>query len=412
MGAWGPPASSLLFLSFLLSSGAQKPAWPDAVDLALTLERAVTAHQKGDLDAAIEGYKIFLQAEPQRADVRSNLGAAYARLGSYQAAIEQYRQALEMEPKNTAYRFNLALAYYKSARLSDAVSEFSEVLELQPDHRNALILLADCHFQMGENKKVIELLSPLESEYRDDLAWIYLLGTALIREGRLERGQVLVDRILRQGDSAEAHLMMGTARLMASDFPGALKEFEQAVALNPQLPSVHSLYGRTVMTTGDPEKAKKAFRKELEINPNDYQANLFLGVLLKKEQQYEQAQPYLKHTLLVRPGSLEVKYQLGSLYVATSDLAEAQRVLEEVVEEAPDFIEAHVSLATVYYRLKRKQDGDRHRAIVEKLTAERQSRAPGADEELGPAYRGEDLVKVPKPPGKEEKPGSQEGSKP
>jgi Tfp pilus assembly protein PilF len=50
----------------------------------------------------------------------------------------------------------------------------------------------------------------------------------------------------------------------------------------------------------------------------------------------------------------------------------ARRQLEQLVKEAPAFTAAHVTLATVYYRLKRKTDGDRERAIVEKLTAETQ----------------------------------------
>jgi hypothetical protein len=41
---------------------------------------------------------------------------------------------------------------------------------------------------------------------------------------------------------------------------------------------------------------------------------------------------------------------------------------------------AHVSLATVYYRLKRKADGDRERATVLKLNAESQANQPGAKE--------------------------------
>ena len=35
-------------------------------------------------------------------------------------------------------------------------------------------------------------------------------------------------------------------------------------------------------------------------------------------------------------------------------------------------MEAHISLATTYYRLKRKEDGDREKALVQKLTAQRE----------------------------------------
>ena len=44
------------------------------------------------------------------------------------------------------------------------------------------------------------------------------------------------------------------------------------------------------------------------------------------------------------------------------------------MKEAPVFTEAHVTLATVYYRLKRKADGDRERSIVLKLNGEAQAK--------------------------------------
>jgi Tfp pilus assembly protein PilF len=53
---------------------------------------------------------------------------------------------------------------------------------------------------------------------------------------------------------------------------------------------------------------------------------------------------------------------------------EARAGLEELVKETPDFSAAHVALATVYYRLKRKPEGDRERAIVQKLNAQIQAK--------------------------------------
>jgi len=62
--------------------------------------------------------------------------------------------------------------------------------------------------------------------------------------------------------------------------------------------------------------------------------------------------------------------------VAQNKLQLALTELESIVKEADNFTEAHVSLATVYYRLKRKADGDRERAIVQRLNAEAQTRQP------------------------------------
>ena len=48
--------------------------------------------------------------------------------------------------------------------------------------------------------------------------------------------------------------------------------------------------------------------------------------------------------------------------------------LETILKDSPQFIEAHISLATVYYRLKRKEDGDREKALVQQLNAEKDAR--------------------------------------
>jgi Tfp pilus assembly protein PilF len=71
-----------------------------------------------------------------------------------------------------------------------------------------------------------------------------------------------------------------------------------------------------------------------------------------------------------------VRYQIASMMVAQGRVEPALQELESIVKDAPNFTEAHVSLATVYYRLKRKEDGDRERQIVQKLNAEAQARQP------------------------------------
>lgn len=344
------------------------------------LARALQAHQSGDHETAVREYEAFLALRPERADVRSNLGAALARLGRYQDAIKQYQRALKLDDRNAAIRFNLAVAYYKADQITNAAEELARVVTLQADNKNATLLLADCYLQMGEHKKVIALLTPPAQAHGEDLTLAYLLGTALLLDNQVNQGQTYIDKILRRGDSAEARMLMGTAHLMTIDYPGAQKEFAAAVKLNPRLPTVHAYYGRALMMTGDTDGAKIEFARELENNPNDFEANLQLGVLLKKDQELDGALAYLRRALQVRPQEPNTRFYIASIQVAQGQLAAALPELEKLVRDAPDFVEAHVMLATVYYRLKRKADGDRHQSIVNKLNAERQAKQPGAQE--------------------------------
>jgi tetratricopeptide (TPR) repeat protein len=392
--------SSLLVCALLFLFGNREAfAQGQSNEAQRILARAVQMHQAGDYEGAIREYKNFLLLYPNILEVRSNLGAVYARLGRYQEALEEYKQALKLDKSNNpALRFNLALGYYKLGIFDEAAAEFVKVVAADPANKNAALLVGDSYLHSGEFKKAIDFLTPLEAKFGNDRTYSYLLGSALMNDQQIEKGQILIDRILREGDSAEARLMMGVGRLRVRDFPGALEEIQKAITLNPKLPLAYSFYGQALLGSGNRDGSMKAFQTELESNPNDFESNLYMGILLKDDQKFEEALKYFQKALSMRPRELNVGYFIANIYIALGKIPEAQIRLEEVVKAAPSFVEAHVLLATVYYRLKRKADGDRERAIIQKLNAENQATAPGAKENLGPAYRGEPIPQPAKKP--------------
>lgn len=356
----------LLPIVLLFPAAAQTPQ--------ARLREAITHHQAGNAEAAIPLYVEFLEKVPNHVPARVNLGAALAKTGRYAEAVEVYRKALQYDASNFGARLNLALALYKQVALDDALREFQTLHAAAPEHRQVTILLADCHMQLGEYKKVIELLAPLEAAGEHDRAAAYLLGTALVRDKQVEKGQIVLDSILRDGESPEALLLLSTVQLAGTENKKALANIAKALELNPSLPGAFSLLGQAKLNDGDPEGAKEAFFKELERNPADYEANLNVGALFRIEKDYERAAKHLNRAFGMRPQSVALKYQLGSLAMARQENTRALELLEQVTREAPSFIEGHISLATLYYRLKRKQDGDREQAIVRKLNEEIQQK--------------------------------------
>jgi tetratricopeptide (TPR) repeat protein len=358
----------LLFLT--LAASAQQS--PQAL-----VQDAINRQKSGDLEGAVKEYREFLKIDPKAIPIRTNLGAALAGLGRFDEAIVEYKKVLKDAPTSTSTRLNLALAYYKMGRIADAATELAKVHREAPANQQATLLLADCYLRMDQNKDVIRILEPVEKTNPDDLAVAYLLGTALIRDKQVEKGQVLVDRILRNGESAEARLMLGTAKFGVGDFAGARDEFAKAIALNPNLPEVHMLYAQTLSVTGSPEESMKEFKAELAVDPYNFQSNLQIGAMLRKDQNYDEAKKYLERALQTRPGDLGVRYQLAAIEISEGKFDEARAHLESIVKESPQFTEAHVSLSIAYFRLKRPEDGKREREIVEKLTAEAQAKQPG-----------------------------------
>jgi len=375
------PCVGLALVLYAVMTAAQSGADNDV------LRRALNLHQSGDYGDAIAGYEQFLKAHPDAFGVRSNLGAALAHEGRFDEAIREYRLALDAQPSDgvaeNTVRLNLALAYFKTAQTAKAVEQLTAIHSAEPANQQVTLLLATCYLRQGQNKKVASLLDPLwqpqaAHQDSDNSAIAYLLGSALIRDNQVERGQPIIDRILRNSDSAEAYLLMGTTKFLAKDFAAARRDLERGVQLNPSLPEANSYLGLVLLGTGDAVAAETAFRKEIELNPNDFTANLQLGGLLRQDHRYEEARLFLERALRIRPGDYGARFQLANVNLVQGRIPDAQMELESLVKDAPAFVQAHVSLATIYYREKRKADGDREREIVRKLNADLQSKQPGA----------------------------------
>lgn len=335
------------------------------------LREAIRLHQAGQAEAAIPLYEQFLEKRPEVAEIRSNLGAAYAAVGRYADAQKQYELALAKGKNDARIRLNLALVLYKQNRIVDAAEELEKVLAAQGSNAQATTLLADCYLSMGETKKVIALLAPGGAE---SLADSYILGLAYFREGDARRGQLLVDRVLREGDSPEALYLLATTQMAGEDNKAALVTLEGAIAKHAGFRGLHSLYGQAKLRDGNPEEARAAFEKELAGNPLDFEANLYLGGLARVEKDYEKAALYLGRAAQLRPLSLAVRYQVAYLAFGQGKLEEAREELEKVVAADPNWVEPHITLATVYFRLKRSADGQRMQARVRELNEQQQQK--------------------------------------
>ena len=109
-------------------------------------------------------------------------------------------------------------------------------------------MLADCYLQTGQDKELVSLLRPREQMFGGDLAFAYLLGTALLRMDDVVGGQKYVDRVFGAGESAEAHLLHGHRALRRSTTIARRRRSSSAPCkLNPKLPTANSLYGRALM---------------------------------------------------------------------------------------------------------------------------------------------------------------------
>lgn len=331
------------------------------------VRRAYQLQQSGDYSGAAESYRAFLKLRPDEVGAHSNLGVVLTKLGRYDEAIQEYEAAEKLLPGDPRVSVNLALAYEKSGRLAEAEKKLAAVHDALPQEKQVIMLLADAHLQAGENGRVIELLEPLEQQTQDDLTIAYLLGTALLRQQRISEGQVLLDRILKNGDTAEARFLLGMQMYESGDYPASVKQFAAAIEVNPKLPELQAYYGQALLTTGDADGAVAAFSHELEQNPNNFAANLELGQIWTVRKRLPDALPLLRQAQLIRPRSVDAKLALGKCLGEVGKLAEARQLLRDVVKTIPDSAEAHQELATVDSRMQLTKEASQEREVADRL---------------------------------------------
>src|SRR5215469_3520035 len=238
------------------------------------------AYQSGDVKRAIELYEQLVRMAPNSVQARTNLGVALAHEGRYSDAIAQYRDALKQDPESGPILLNLALAWYKQADFAKAAAEVELLRKKHSENKQALYLLADCYLRLGKYRATVQLLDPVYQSSPDDLAVDYALGTALIQDGQTKKGEIVIDRVLKHGNSAEANLLIGASQFEAGDFKKASETLNRALQANSNLPGGWTIYGRALIGSGDNEGAKSAFHRALDFDPNDFEANLRLGAML------------------------------------------------------------------------------------------------------------------------------------
>lgn len=343
---------------------------PQAPDPRTLFTAAVQLQQRGETEAAVREYQRILELFPAFSEARSNLGAALAKLGRYEEAIANYRLALRQDARNIGIRLNLGLACYKAGRMADAAGEFEAVHAAQAENRQALMLLADTWLRLGKNKQVISLLEPAAKRDPADLTVLYLLGSALLRDGEFKRGAEAIAAILQQGETAPANYLVASAQLAIGEDEKAVQAAARAIALDPAMAGAYSLSGIARERLGDTAGAMADYRKALALDTNDLDASLHLGALLFKERNLGEAERLIDRSLQLRPSFLPAEYQLALVHAALGRVDEAVSEFERIAKAAPDWIEPHVQLAVLYYRLNRPADGLRHRQIVDRLSGQ------------------------------------------
>jgi TonB family protein len=179
-----------------------------------------------------------------------NKGIATLASAKYKDAVESLKQAIALNPEDAIAHAKLGLAYSALGEHKPAITEFKQAIKL-----NRAFVDAASFYQLG-----IAYLALSDYASAVDPLKQALYGV---------KAKVLEDRIKSTAgpDEAEINDALGRAYYGIGSYRQAVKAFETAVRLKPNLASSHFGLGLSYMEVGDKRSAEKAEQTLRKLNP-------------------------------------------------------------------------------------------------------------------------------------------------
>jgi len=186
-------------------------------------------------DDAVNILQSLLKTEPKSADLLLRLAETQRRKGDVNAAIETFRLASQAAPADPRPLLQLGLLMDGTGRRDQAKPIYEQILKIQPDHPIALNNLAFIKAEEGQDLDEALTMAqrarqglPNSPDVMDTLGWIYLKKN--LSDDAIRTFKQLVTSA---PNSASYHYHYGMALLQKGDKPSAKKELETAIRFNP-----------------------------------------------------------------------------------------------------------------------------------------------------------------------------------
>jgi tetratricopeptide (TPR) repeat protein len=150
-----------------------------------------------------------------------------------------------------------------------------------------------------------------------------------------------------------SHARAAYVRENSDDVDGAVKEYQQALSMNPKNVHAHQRLGFLLANLkGNPREGLAHTMEALRLDPNDACAHFDLGLALRQQGRPAEAVQHLAKAVALMPEGFDRRYNpldmqcaLGDALVAKGDAKEAASVLARAVSLNPKSARAHYLLA-------------------------------------------------------------------
>ena len=314
----------------------------------------------------------FAQAPPVT-DLASRLDNAHELIiaGKVDQAITALQAARKENPDNLRITRELGLAYYRKNQFSSAVTELKSVLSRDPNDKEAIQLAGLSLYFTGAQTEAISYLEKSTAWFPSaTLNANYVLGLAYLETRQYDNALRAFATTYGVAPNSAAGNLMFARMLLAQNDDGRSEEYvRKAVELDPKLPLAHHLLGEFLVVRHDIPGAIREFEAELTINPANANTYYKLADAYSRAERWDDAHRMLQQSIWLDSTWTGPYILMGRVLLKKNENVLAVRTLRKAISMDPKNDLTHFLLGQALRASGDEQNAQKEFGIARELKA-------------------------------------------
>ena len=322
--------------SVQLAEQALKNA-PGSADARLALVRSLTARR--DVRRAESELQILTKQYPNSTAVQTQAGIVAALKGDTSGASKSLTRALELDQNNLEALSVLISLDFSAKNRAGAISRIDSRLARTPNDPAVLLLAARTYARAGDLAKAEQLLRKTVEVDASNFDAYSMLGRLYISQRRLDEALAEFQLLSkRQARPVQAHTVAGVILEAQNKPQEARKHYEQALALDPDMPVAANNLAWMFAETGENlDMALQLAQAATRRLPNNAAIQDTLGWIYYKKGLAALAIAPFQKSIELDPKNPIFHFHLGLAHLKNGDSPKARIALRDALALAPDF---------------------------------------------------------------------------
>lgn len=312
------------------------------------LQRALSLHQQGMLDAAYDAYLAILRRSPKDINALNFLGVLCFQRGQVPEGVKHLRKCLQLRPDFAQAHNNLGNGLMQAGNLKEAIPCFSRAVALSPNYAEAHHNLANAYGKQKAFEKALQSATRAVG-YAPGFpaAWASLAAAHFGLDHHQEALDACERALQLSPGLADAALIKARVLWGLGHRLDSVAAYRLAIDKYRNDDEVLREFGLRLLVAGRPDEALQYLERAVELAPGDVAGLIRLGMAYDGERRYEEAESCFGKALALCPDSGEAHFHLSKTLRVQRKYQAAEVMARRAAELDPESSLYSFHLATL-----------------------------------------------------------------